>query len=77
MLEKEIIVYLNNILIVSKTKKDHKEKIKKVKRLLIEAELMIKEKKYKYFKKKLKYLEFKLTEEKISKNSQKIKVIQN
>ena len=75
ILEKEVLVYLNNILIVSKIKKEHQKKIKKIKRLLTEAELMIKEEKYKYFKKELKFLGFKLMNERIEKDSQKMKAV--
>ena len=77
VLEKKILIYLNNILIASKTKKKHKRKVKKVKRLFTEAKLVIKEEKCKYFKKKLKFLGFKLIKEKIEKDSQKIEIIQN
>ena len=76
ILEKRVLVYLNDILIANKTKEEHKRKIKEVKRLLTETRLIIKEEKCEYFKKKLKFLRFKLMKGKIGKDSQKMKVIQ-
>ena len=49
--------------------------MKRVKKLLAEAELKIKEKKSRYYQKKLKYLGFILTTEEIQKNSQKAEII--
>ena len=76
VLEKGILVYLNDILIADKIKEEHKRKVKNVKRLLTEVKLTIKDEKCKYFKKELKFLRFRLIEEKIEKNSQKMKAIQ-
>ena len=39
ILEKRILIYLNNILIVTAIKEKNKEKIKQIKKLLTEAEL--------------------------------------
>ena len=77
LLRREVLVYLNDILIVSKTKKEYKKMIKRVHELLIEADLHKKEKKCKYFQKRIRFLEYILTKEKIRKNSEKLKCICN
>ena len=77
VLEKEVLVYLNNILIANQIKKDHQKKIKEVKRLFTEANLMIKEGKCEYFKEELKFLKFRLIRGEIDKDSHKMKAIQN
>ena len=77
LLRKEVLVYLNDILIASKTKEEHKRMIKRVHELLAEADLHKKEKKCKYFQNRIKFLRFILTEEKIEKDSEKLKCIHN
>ena len=76
-LKKKVLIYLNNILIVSKTREEHKRMIKKVHKLLAEADLHQKKKKCKYFQSRIKFLKFILTEEKIRKDSEKLKCIYN
>ena len=71
------MIYLNDILIVSETEKKNKIKIRKILQLLAEMELKVKEKKCIYFQKLIKFLRFILTEEKIKKDSAKLKCIQN
>ena len=75
VLEKEVIVYLNDILIISETRKKHKKKIKKVLKLLQEINLLIKKKKCKFMKKELKFLKYILFKERIEKDSEKLKII--
>ena len=77
MLKREVLIYLNNILIAQKIKQEHQEKIKKILKLLTEAKLQIKKKKCEFFKKELKFLKFILKEEEVKKNLQKKKSIKN
>ena len=77
VLKRGVLIYLNDILIAHRDKEEHKRYIKRVKKLLTEAELIIKEKKSKYFKKKMKFLRFILSEKRINKNLYKIRVIKN
>ena len=52
-----IVVYLDNILIfTNRTREEHTEHIRKVLTKLMEEDIMLKLKKYKFFKNKIKYL---------------------
>ena len=75
VLKKEVLVYLNDIFIISEKKKKYKRLIKRVYELLIKADLYKKKEKYKYFQNRVKFLSFILTERKIRKNSNKLKCI--
>ena len=77
ILEKEVLIYLNNILIVSKIKKENVQKINQIKKLLTEAKLQWKKEKYKYYQKKILFLDFQLKNKKIEKNLKKVKIITN
>ena len=77
LLEKEVLVYLNNILITSKISKEHKRLIERVYKLLAETDLHKKKEKCKYFQSRIKFLRYILTEGKIEKNSEKLKYIHN
>ena len=77
LLKREVLIYLNDILIVSKIKKEYKRLIKRVHKLLAEINLHKKKKKCKYFQNRIKFLKFILIEEKIEKNSEKLKCICN
>ena len=63
VLKKKVLIYLDNILIVSKIKKEHKKLIKRVYELLTEADLYKKKKKCKYFQSRIKFLRFILIKE--------------
>ena len=52
-LDNFIVAYLNNILVYSKSKKEHIEHVKQILTLLNKANLRIKLEKYKFYKKKL------------------------
>ena len=75
VIEKGIIIYLDNILLAYKTEEEYRKMIKKILQLLAEAELKIKKKKCSYFQNQIKFLEFILSEEKIRKNLRKLKYI--
>ena len=49
VLRKEVMIYLDDILIVSSTREKYKKKIKRVLKLLIKNDLHKKKEKYKYF----------------------------
>ena len=49
VLKKEIIIYLDDILIANSTKEKHDEKMKRILKLLAENNLYKKKKKCKYF----------------------------
>ena len=52
-----IIIYLDNILIfTNRTREEHIEYVRKVLTKLMEEDIMLKLKKYKFFKNKIKYL---------------------
>ena len=75
VLSKRVLIYLNNIFIASKTKKEYKKIIIRVHKLLTEADLHKKKKKCRYFQSRIKFLNYILTEEKIKKNPKKLKYI--
>ena len=77
LLRKEVLIYLNDILIVSKIREEYKRTVKRVHKLLIEADLHKKKKKCKYFQSRIKFLRFILMKEKIRKDSEKLKYIYN
>ena len=58
MLDRYIIIYLNNILIYSKTLEKHKKHVKKMLEKFDERHLKLKLLKYEFHKKELEYLGF-------------------
>src|SRR5436190_17124747 len=70
-----VITYLDDILIYSENKKNHKKHIKKILKKLQEKNLYLKSEKYEFHKQQVKYLEHIITIEKLKMNSEKIKVI--
>ena len=77
LLKKEILIYLNDIFITMKIRKEHNRLIKRVHKLLIEADLHKKKKKCKYFQKRVRFLRYILIYRKIEKDSKKLKCIYN
>ena len=77
VLEQEVMIYLNNILIVSPDEEEYYKKTEKILELLTENNLHQKKEKCKYFQKQIKFLRFILMNEKIGKNSEKLKCIHN
>src|SRR5436190_5862747 len=74
-LDKFVIAYLNNILIYSENKKDHKKHVKKVLRRFQEKNFYLKLEKYEFHKQQIKYLEHIVTTKKLKMNSEKIKTV--
>ena len=74
-LNKFVITYLDNILIYSENKKNHKKHIKKVLKKFQEKNLYLKLKKCEFHKQQVKYLEHIVMTEKLKMNSEKIKAV--
>ena len=74
-LNKFIIAYLNDILIFSKTEKEHEKHIKKVLKRLQEKNFYLKSKKCEFHKQQVEYLEHIIITEKLEMNSEKIKTV--
>ena len=75
VLNRKVLIYLNDILIINKSKEEHKKIMIRVHKLLIETDLYKKKEKYRYFQNRIKFLDFILTEEKVKKDSKKLKCI--
>ena len=58
LLRRGVLIYLNDILIVSKIRKEYKRLIKRVHELLAETNLYKKEKKCKYFQSRIRFLNY-------------------
>ena len=69
------IVYLDNILIFSKSEKEHYQHLELVIECLQCAELYINFKKYDFFKIKVKYLDFLINENNLHMNSSHVKTV--
>src|SRR5438034_8242008 len=74
-LNKFVIAYLDNILIYSENKKDHKKYVKKILKKLQKKNLYFKLEKCKFHKQQVEYLEHIITTEKLEMNSEKIKTV--
>ena len=70
-----IIVYLDNILIYFKNKKEHEKHVKKVLKRLQEKKFYLKSEKCKFHKQWVEYLKHIVTTEKLEMNSEKIKAV--
>ena len=71
-----IVAYLDNILIfINRTCEEHTEHIRKVLTKLIEEDVMLKLKKYKFFKNKIKYLRHIISSKGIQMSPDKVKAI--
>ena len=74
-LDKFIIAYLNNIIIYSKTEKEHYKYVKQVLQRLINKKMPVAIKKYKFHTIKTKFCGFIIKLKKLSINLKKIKAI--
>src|SRR5436189_2609517 len=70
-----VITYLNNILIYSENKRNHKKHVKKVLKRFQEKNLYFKSEKCEFHKQQVKYLEYIITTEELEMNSEKIKAV--
>ena len=78
VIAKIAVVYLDDIIIFSKgTLQDHIRDVKKVFRLIQQAILQIKIKKCRFFQKEIKFLGYKISQEGIATDPEKIKAMQN
>ena len=71
------IAYLNNILIYSKNLKDYKQHIAKVLERLVQANLVIKPKKSKFYKNTIKYLSFIISKKGVEMEDLKVTAIKS
>lgn len=71
-LEKFVLVYLDDIIVYSKTFKDHLRHVERVMLLLEKAVLQIKLKKCKFFQKKLKFLGHEISKQGIHTDPDKV-----
>ena len=76
-LDNFVIVYLNNILIYSKTKEDHLKHLQTVLHILRKYQLYAKAKKYKLFRTKIEYTGHYISDEGITVDPRKIETIKN
>ena len=74
-LNKEIMIYMNDIFIIKKTKKEHREKIRKILRKLLTTELRIKLFKNEFKKKKVKFLRHIIEQRDIRSDPKKVRVL--
>ena len=69
------MIYLNNILMFSKTEKKHEQHVETILTCLKKQDLLLKIKKCKFHKYQVNFLEFCIRHNKISLNSAKIKSV--
>ena len=70
-----IIVYLNDILVYSKMKKEHVQHVKKVLQTLKKVDLRIKSEKSEFHVQSVQFLRFIVTSQSLRMNSKKIEVV--
>ena len=72
-----VVIYLDDILIYSKTEEDYKKHVRQMFRVLKNVDLLIQLKKCKFNKQKVKFLEYILITSEIQMNEFKIKTVMN
>ena len=70
-----VIVYLNNILVYSKNKKDHKKHVRQILNTLKKVNLRVISEKSQFHQIEIEFLSYIITDHEIKINSEKIKVI--
>ena len=76
-LDKFVEVYLDNVIIYSKTKEEHIKHIRTVFQKIREANLKLKPMKYKWFEQEFTFVEYRITTRGIESNPRNIKKIKN
>ncbi len=74
-LDQFVIVYLNDILVYSKTKKEHVQHVKKILQTLKKADLRIKSEKSEFHVQSVQFLGFIVTSQSLRMNSKKIEAV--
>ena len=74
-LDEEVLVYIDDIFIMKKTKKEHRERIRKVLKKLLKTGLRIKFSKSEFKKKEVKFLRHIIGQKDIKSDPKKIKVL--
>jgi predicted RecB family endonuclease len=70
-----VIIYLDDILIFSKTEKEYKEYIKKILRRLINENLRIKTEKTEFYIKEVNFLDFVIGQKEVKIDKKKVQII--
>ena len=70
-----VVIYLNNILMFSKTLNEHTKHIKQILKILYESNFLLKLKKCEFYKQEVYFCEFKIKIIKIKINFDKLKLI--
>ena len=71
------MIYINDIYIIKKTRKEHRKRIRRILRKLLKIRLRIKFFKNEFKKKKVKFLRYIIGQEDIKSNSEKVKILKN
>ena len=74
-LDEEILIYIDDIFIMKKTKKEHRKRIRKTLRKLLKTELKIKLSKSEFEKEEVKFLGYIIGRKGIKSNSKKVKTL--
>ena len=74
-MNEEVLVYMNDIFTIKKTKKEHRERIRRTLKKLLKIELRIKFSKSKFEKEEVKFLGYIIEKEGIKLDSEKVKTL--
>ena len=74
-MNKEVLTYMNDIFIMKKTKKEHREKTRRILRKLLKTRLRIKLSKSEFKKKEVKFLKHIIKKKEIKSDSKKVKTL--
>ena len=72
-----VVVYLDDILIFTKTEEEHEQTVQRVLEILAEYKLFFHPEKYKFYQKQIKYLGLVISENKVVMNSVKVTRVYN
>ena len=74
-LDKRVIIYMNDIFIMKKTRKEHRERIRKTLEKLLQTKLRIKLFRNEFEKEEIKFLEYIVGREDIKSDPEKIRML--